>query len=55
MVPASETRHLHARIRELERLLGRKTVENEVLRAVIKLAPAKTISRMPLFHLGDIP
>lgn len=33
VVPASELQAAHARIRELERALGRKTMENEILRA----------------------
>jgi transposase len=33
VVPASELRAAHARIRELERALGRKTMEVEILQA----------------------
>lgn len=33
VVPASELRAAHARIRELERLVGRKTMEVEILQA----------------------
>ncbi len=33
VVPASELRAAHQRIRELERLLGRKTMEVEILQA----------------------
>lgn len=35
MVSASEARALKKRIRELERLLGKKTVEVEILKEVI--------------------
>jgi len=33
VVPASQLREAYARIRELERALGRETMENEILRA----------------------
>src|SRR5215475_10161297 len=33
VVPASQLREAYAKIRELERALGRKTMENEILRA----------------------
>ena len=56
VVPASEARQLHARIRELERLLGRKTMENEILKEAVKLArEKKLISRVPLLPGEDIP
>ena len=37
VVPASQLREAYARIRELERALGRKTMENEILRAAQEL------------------
>lgn len=43
VVPASELREAQAKIRELERALGRKTMENEILRAaaeVLKKSPS---------------
>jgi hypothetical protein len=40
-VTASEVRTLRARIRELERLLGRKTMEAEILKEAIEIAPGK--------------
>ena len=43
VVPASQLREAYARIRELERALGRKTMEVEILRAaqeVVKKTPA---------------
>jgi transposase len=56
VVPASEVRQLHSRIRELERLLGKKTMENEILKEAVKLAhEKKLISRMPLLPKEDIP
>jgi DNA-binding response OmpR family regulator len=33
VVPASEAKQLRSRVRELERLLGRKTLEVEILKA----------------------
>lgn len=43
VVPASALREAQAKIRELERALGRKTMENEILRAaaeVVKKSPS---------------
>lgn len=56
LVPASEAKQLHAKIRELERLLGKKTMENEILKEAVKIArEKKLISRMPLLPRGDLP
>ena len=44
VVPQSEARQLQAQVRELERLLGRKTLENEVLRDAVRLAREKNCS-----------
>ena len=55
VVAASEVRHLEERLRELERLLGRKTMEVELLKEALDLARAKKpmlLSRSPL--PGDI-
>ena len=38
---ASELRRLEERVRELERLLGRKTMEVEILKEALDLARAK--------------
>lgn len=49
VVPASQVRELKAKVRELERLLGRKTVEVEILKEAVELArEKKLISRAPL-------
>jgi transposase len=40
-VPAAELRRLEERVRDLERLLGRKTMENEILKEALELARAK--------------
>ena len=49
VVPESEVKALKGRVRELERLLGRKTLENEVLKEAIEVArEKKLLSRPPL-------
>ena len=49
VVPESDVKVLKGRIRELERLLGRKTLENEVLKEAIEIArEKKLLSRSPL-------
>ena len=46
VVPESEVKKLEARIRELERALGRKTMDVEILTEAVKLAnPKKRHSR----------
>jgi transposase len=48
VVPASEYRALRSQIRELQRLLGKKTLENEILREALDLAqPKKRLLRAP--------
>ena len=45
---SAEVRALEKRIRELERVLGKKTLENEILREALKVAhEKKLISRLP--------
>ena len=45
-----------AEVRELERVLGKKTLENEILTEAVKLAhEKKLISRMPLLPQDDLP
>ena len=41
VVGASEVRKLEDRVRDVERLLGRKTMENEILREALAKAQAK--------------
>ena len=41
VVPAAELRRLEERVRDLERLLGRKTMENEILKEALELARVK--------------
>ncbi len=48
VVPASRVRELEAKVRELERLLGRKTMEAEILREALEQArPKKPALRLP--------
>ncbi len=48
VVPASRVRELEAKVRELERLLGRKTMEAEILReALEQTRPKKLALRLP--------
>jgi transposase len=54
VVPISEVKELRAQVRELERLLGRKTMEVEILRDAIRIArEKKLISRVPLLGKDD--
>jgi transposase len=51
VVGSSEVRRLEERVRELERLLGRKTMEVEIL----KEALAKSESKKPNLRLVSLP
>jgi transposase len=56
VVSAAEVRALEKRIRELERVLGRKTLENEILREAVKVAhEKKLISQLPSLPGEDLP
>jgi len=56
VVPASEAKELRSRVRELERLLGRKTMEVEILKDALRIArEKKLISRIPLLKKDDTP
>lgn len=55
VVPQSEVNELKRQIKQLERILGKKTVENEILREAVKLArEKKLISRQPLLGVDDM-
>jgi transposase len=41
VVPESEAKELRAKVRELERLLGKKTMEVEILKEAVEIARAK--------------
>jgi transposase len=54
VVPASEVKELKKQIRELERLLGRKTMEVEILKEAVRIArEKKLILRVPLLPEDD--
>lgn len=49
VVPVSEVKALKAKIRDLERILGQKTVQIEILKEAVELGrEKKLISRAPL-------
>lgn len=53
VVGNSEVKHLKRQVQELERLLGRKTMETEILKeALDKASQKKRISRLPLLPNG---
>ena len=54
VVAAAEVKELKQRIRELERVLGKKTLENEILKDAVDLArPNKLISQLPSLPEDD--
>ena len=54
VVPASELSEALAQVRELQRMLGKKTMENEILReAVDVMKSRKWIARSPLLPEDD--
>jgi len=56
VVSSAEVRALEKRIRDLERVLGKKTLENEILREAVKVAhEKKLISRLPSLPDEDLP
>jgi transposase len=56
VVPLSEVKELKSEIRELQRLLGKKTMEVEILKDAIRIArEKKLISRVPLPVKDDTP
>ena len=55
-MPASDYRALQHQVRELQRLLGKKTLENEILREALDLTqPKKRLLRSPSFARDDMP
>lgn len=54
VVPVSEVTALKRHIRRLEQVLGQKTLDNEILKAAVKLGrEKKLISRQPLLGMED--
>lgn len=55
LVPMSEVNELKKRIRQLERVLGQKTMDIEILREAVKIGrEKKLISRQPLPNMEDL-
>lgn len=55
VVPMSEVNELKRRIKQLERVLGQKTMDNEILREAVRIGrEKKLISRQPLLGLEDL-
>ena len=52
VVAASRVRELEKRVRDLERMLGRKTMENEILKEAIEVARPKKHT-LPLVSWND--
>jgi transposase len=56
VVPLSELKELRSQVRELQRLLGKKTMEVEILKDAVRIArEKKLISRVPLLPKDDTP
>lgn len=54
VVPVSQVKELERQIKRLERALGRKALENEILREAVEIGrEKKLISRQPLPGLDD--
>lgn len=54
VVPLSEVKELRNEVRELQRLLGKKTMEVEILKDAVRIArEKKLISRVPLLEKDD--
>ena len=54
VVATSEVRRLEERVRELERLLGRKTMEVEILKQALDLARAKKPTLLSIRRLREL-
>jgi transposase len=56
LVPLSEVKNLRRQVRELQRLLGKKTMEVEILRDALEIArEKKLISRIPSLEKESTP
>jgi transposase len=54
VVPASELAAARAQISQLQRLLGKKTMENEILKEAVEIAREKKwLLRSPLLSRGE--
>lgn len=54
VIGSSEVRKLEDRVRQLERLLGRKTMENEILKEALAKAQAKKPTLRSLLPPKDV-
>jgi transposase len=55
LVPKSQLKEMEKRVRELERILGKKTLENEILKEAVRLGQEKKlISRQAWLNLNDL-
>lgn len=55
LVPKNQIKDLERRVRELERILGKKTLENEILKEAVRIGrEKKLISRQPLPGVDDL-
>ena len=55
VVARAEVAALQKQIRELQRVLGKKTLENEILSEAVKIAHEKLSSRLPSLPQDDTP
>lgn len=56
VVSVAEVKALEKKVKQLEQMLGRKTMEAEILRDALEIEQSKKlISRMPLLPPDDIP
>ena len=56
VVSAARVRELEREVRELQRVLGKKTMENEILRDAVRIAhEKKLISHLPSLPPDDTP
>ncbi len=56
VVSAARVRDLERQVRELQRVLGKKTMENEILRDAVRIAhEKKLISHLPSLPPDDTP
>ena len=54
VVPESRVKELEKRVHQLERMLGRQTLHNEILKEAVRIGrEKKLISRQPLLGLED--
>jgi hypothetical protein len=54
-VSAAKARELEKQVRELQRVLGKKTMENEILREAVRLAHEKKLIAIAVAALGRFP